>query len=236
MTTEAEKPKLAREEILLRTILDFQEGWLVNLGSGLPSYIANYCSPERNVVFHAENGVVGMGRMATREEVNLNLTNALAQHILLVPGASIVDHVDSFALVRSGRLSATVMGAYHVASNRDFANVSRDLNVGGSGGGAMDMARNAQRVFIVMEHVSSEGHPKLLRRCTLPLTCPGVVTRVFTDLGVFDFGEDYFVIKEIAPGWTVDEVRALSEGDIVAAPDLKEIDLKALHEAIASDG
>lgn len=223
MTTEPEKSKLSRTQILERAIEDFQTGWLVNLGSGLPSYIANLCPPERNVVFHAENGLIGMGEMATKENLHLNLVNALAQHVLLMPGAAISDHVESFALVRSGRLDVTVLGAYEVAENRDFANVSRDPDRGGAGGGAMDMARNAQRVFIVMEHTTSEGQPKLLARCTLPLTSPGVVTRVFTDLGVFDFDDQGFVISEIAPGWTLEEVQALSEAKLRAAPDLKEI-------------
>src|SRR5262249_49874722 len=112
-------------------------------------------------------------------------------------------------------------------------NVSRNPDVGGAGGGAIDMARNAKRVFVVMEHTTNDGKPKLLRRCTLPLTSPGVVTRVFTDLGVFDFGDNRFLLREIAPGWTIDEVRERSDADIHPASDLKEIDIEALHAQVA---
>ena len=225
MTTEATKERLTREQIILRTTQEFQEGWLVNLGSGLPSYCANYVPPERGVTFHAENGIVGMGKMATAEEVDLHLVNALGQHVLLQPWAAIVDHADSFALVRSGRLDVTVLGAYEVAENGDFANVSREPGKPGAGGGAMDMAANAKRVFVVMQHTTDDGRPRLVKGCTLPLTAPGVVKKVFTDLGVFEVTPGGFVIKEIAPGWTVEEVQALSEATIHTALDLKEVEI-----------
>jgi 3-oxoacid CoA-transferase B subunit len=223
MTAEVDKERLAREQIILRTVQEFQEGWLVNLGSGLPSYCVNYVPPDRGVIFHAENGIVGMGKMATAEELDLHLVNALGQHVLLNPGASIVDHADSFALVRSGRLDVTVLGAYEVAENGDFANVSREPGKPGAGGGAMDMAANAKRVFVVMQHTTDDGTPRLVKSCKLPLTAPGVVKKVFTDLGVFDVTPDGFVIEEIAPGWTVEEVQALSAATIHPAPGLKEV-------------
>ena len=223
MTTETDKERLTREQIILRTVQEFQEGWLVNLGSGLPSYCVNYVPPERGVIFHAENGIVGMGAMATKENLDLHLVNALGQHVLLNPGASIVDHADSFALVRSGRLDVTVLGSYEVAENGDFANVSRQPGKAGAGGGAMDMAMNAKRVFIVMQHTTDDGTPRLVQRCNLPLTAPGVVKKVFTDLGVFTVTPDGFVIEEIAPGWTVEEVQALSAATIYPTSNLKEV-------------
>jgi 3-oxoacid CoA-transferase B subunit len=209
-----------------RVVQEFQEGWVVNLGMGLPQFCCQFVPPERSVVFHAENGVIGYGRMATAEEADLHLIDALGFHITLNPGASTVDHADSFALVRSGRLDVTVLGAYQVAENGDLASVGREPgSEGGAGGGAMDMAANAKRVFVPMQHATDDGRPRLVKRCTLPLTAPGVVKKVFTDLGVFEVAPGGFVIKEIAPGWTVGEVQALSEATIHVDADLKEVEV-----------
>jgi 3-oxoacid CoA-transferase len=218
------KKKLDREQMVLRLIKEFEEGWVVNLGMGLPQFCCMFTPPELGVVFHAENGVIGYSGMATAENFDLHLVDALGYHITLGPGASVVDHAESFALVRSGRLDVTVLGAYQVAENGDLASVGREPgSEGGAGGGAMDMAANAQRVFVPMQHNRDDGEPRLVERCNLPITAPGVVKMVFTDLGVFEVTPEGFLMREIAPGWTVNEVQALSGATIHAASDLTEV-------------
>ena len=221
---ESGKKKLSREQMVRRLVQELEEGWVVNLGMGLPQYCCMLAPPERGIIFHAENGVIGYGGMATKENLDIHLVDALGFHLTLGPGASVVDHAESFALVRSGRLDATALGAYQVAENGDLANVGREPGgEGGAGGGAMDMAANAKRVFVIMQHNRDDGEARLVKRSNLPLTAPGVVKMVFTDLGVFEVTSEGFLMREIAPGWTVDEVNALSGAEIHAAPDLKEV-------------
>jgi 3-oxoacid CoA-transferase B subunit len=194
----------------------------VNLGVGIPTLCSNYDFGDRNVIFHAENGVLGYGPLAVPGQEDLHLVNAGAQYVTLRPGAAIMHHADSFALIRSGRVDVTVLGAYEVAENGDFANWRMPGRKGGGIGGAMDLAVGARHVFIAMEHTTRDGRPRLLRRCNLPVTAVGVVTLVATDLGLFEVGETGFRLREIAPGWTVDEVQALTEARLLIADNLRE--------------
>jgi 3-oxoacid CoA-transferase B subunit len=219
------KERLSRDLMAARVAAELQDGWVVNLGLGMPTMCSDFIPVDRRVIFHSENGVIGYGRRATEEEVGPYIVNAGVQPVELTPYASIVHHADSFALIRGGRLNAAVLGAYEVAANGDFANWRLAGRKGGGIGGAMDIAACAQRVFILMEHTIHESTPRLLRRCTLALTAPGVVTRVFTDLGVFEPTGEAFRIHEIAPGWTVDEVQALTGAPLQAAPSLRELQL-----------
>jgi 3-oxoacid CoA-transferase B subunit len=186
----------------------FEDGWIVNLGVGMPTLIADVPFGERDITFHSENGVIGYGPVAAPGAEDLNLVNASGQNVTLLPGAAIVHHADSFALIRGGRIDVTVMGAYEAAANGDFANWKVKGAKGGGIGGAMDLAASAKRVFLMLEHRTRDGSPRLLARCTLPITACGVVTLVATDLGLFAPTGEGFAVRDLAPGVTLDEVRA----------------------------
>lgn len=198
----------SRTQMAERLAREFEDGWIVNLGVGMPTLIADVPFGERDITFHSENGVIGYGPVAPPGEEDLQLVNASGQNVTLLPGAAIVHHADSFALIRGGRMDVTVMGAYEAAANGDFANWKVKGAKGGGIGGAMDLAASARRVFLMLEHRTRDGAPRLLARCTLPITARGVVTLVATDLGVFAPTGEGFAIRDLAPGVTLDEVRA----------------------------
>ena len=198
----------SRQQMAERLAREFQDGWIVNLGVGMPTLIADVPFGDRDITFHSENGVIGYGPVAPPGEEDLHLVNAGGQNVTLLPGAAIVHHADSFALIRGGRMDVTVMGAYEAAANGDFANWKVKGAKGGGIGGAMDLAASAKRVFLMLEHRMRDGSPRLLPRCTLPITARGVVTLVATDLGLFAPMGEGFVLRDLAPGVTLDEVRA----------------------------
>lgn len=219
----AEKQRLTRELIAARLAAEFQDGWVVNLGVGMPTLCSDYVPADRFVVLHSENGVIGYGRIATVEEATPYVVNAGLQPVMLQPFASIVHHADAFGLIRRGLLDVGVLGAYEAAVNGDFANWKLPGRKGGGIGGAMDIAACAQRVYVMMEHTTREGRPRLLRRCTLPITAPGVCKLVMTDLGLFQPAGDHFLVRELAPGFSLEEVQALTEAPLVPAPDMGEV-------------
>lgn len=198
----------SRQQMAERLAREFEDGWIVNLGVGMPTLIADVPLGDREVTFHSENGVIGYGPVTPPGQEDLHLVNAGGQNVTLLPGAAIVHHADSFALIRGGRMDVTVMGAYEVAANGDFANWKVKGAKGGGIGGAMDLAASAKRVFLMMEHRTRDGAPRLLPRCTLPITARGVVTLVATDLGLFAPTGEGFAVRDLAPGVTLDEVRA----------------------------
>ncbi len=215
--------RLTRDLMAARVAAEFGDGWIVNLGVGIPTRCSDFVPEDRTVVFHAENGVIGYGRNATIEEATPYVVNGGAQPVLLTPLASIVHHADAFAIIRRGLLDAAVLGAYEGAVNGDFANWRISGRKGGGIGGAMDLATGAKRVFLLLEHTTRDGRPRLLERCSLPLTASGVVTLIMTDLGLFEPTGDSFRLREIAPGFTVDEVQRLTVAPLVPAPDLREV-------------
>ncbi|HEX7390870.1 MAG TPA: 3-oxoacid CoA-transferase subunit B [Acidiphilium sp.] len=201
-----------------RAAADIPEGWVVNLGIGLPTLVANYVPAEREVIFHSENGVLGMGPAPAPGEADPWLINAGKQPITLRPGASIVGQSDSFGIIRGGHLDLCVLGGYEVAANGDLANWS----TGKPGavpavGGAMDLGAGAKRVWALMEHVTRDGHPKLVERCAYPLTALGSVTRVYTDLAVIDVTKQGFRVVDIAPGVTFAELQARTGAPLLTA-------------------
>ena len=198
----------SRQQMAERLAREFQDGWIVNLGVGMPTLIADVPFGDRDITFHSENGVIGYGPVALPGEEDLHLVNAGGQNVTLLPGAAIVHHADSFALIRGGRMDVTVMGAYEAAANGDFANWKVKGAKGGGIGGAMDLAASAKRVFLMLEHRMRDGSPRLLPRCTLPITARGVVTLVATDLGLFAPTGEGFALRDLAPGVPLDEVRA----------------------------
>jgi 3-oxoacid CoA-transferase B subunit len=219
-----DRVQLSRDAIAARAAREFQDGWIVNLGIGIPTLCSDFVPEGRRVIFHSENGVIGYGGHAEGEELDPYVVNASVQPVTLLPFASIVHHADSFAVVRSGRLDCTVLGAYEVAVNGDFANWKLPGAIGGGIGGAMDIAASAQRVFLCMEH-TLDGEPRLLERCKLPVTAPGVVKLVITDLGVFEPTGEAFRMREIAPGYTPQEVQAVTGAHLIYDSDLKEMEL-----------
>jgi 3-oxoacid CoA-transferase B subunit len=216
-----DRARLDRQDICNRLAMEFQDGWVVNLGVGMPTLCSNFAFGDTTVLFHAENGVLGYGPLAVPGQEDLHLVNAGAQYVTLRPGAAIMHHADSFALIRGGRVDVTVLGAYEVSENGDFANWKMPGKKGGGIGGAMDLAVGAKRVFIAMEHTTRDGHPRLLRRCTLPVTARGVVKLVATDLGLFEPTDQGFVLREVAPGWSIEEIQTLTEARLVVPADVR---------------
>jgi len=192
-----------RIEMAARAARDIPGGWYVNLGIGIPVLIANCIPPEREVIIHSENGVLGLGPAPEPEKIDRWLVNAGKQYVTLRAGGSYMHHADSFALIRGGHLDLCVLGAFQVADNGDLANwATSDVETAPAVGGAMDLAVGAKRVWVIMEHETKSRESRLVRRCTYPLTAPSVVKRVYTNLAVFDVTADGFVVKEIASGLT----------------------------------
>jgi 3-oxoacid CoA-transferase B subunit len=221
----AESKGLTRQQMCDRLAMEFADGWIVNLGVGIPTLCSNFAFGDKQVIFHSENGVVGYGPLAAPGHEDAHLVNAGAQHVTLEPGAAIIHHADAFAMIRSGRIAATVLGAYEVSCNGDFANWKVAGQKGGGIGGAMDLAVGAQRVFIVMEHTTRDGEPRLVAACSLPVTARGVVKLVVTNFGLFEPVGDGFLLREIAPGVTIEEIKAATGCAVIVARPLGPIRL-----------
>jgi 3-oxoacid CoA-transferase B subunit len=214
---------LTRQQMADRVAREFQDGWIVNLGVGIPTLCSNTNIGDRDITYHSENGVIGYGPVAPAGQEDLNLVNAGGQNVTLKPGAAVVHHADSFGVIRGGRIDATVMGAYQVSMTGDFANWKLKGQKGGGIGGAMDLAACAKRVFIILEHVTRDGSPRLVTACDLPVTARGVVTLVMTNYGLFEPTGTGFRLREIAPGLTVEEIRSATGGTLDMADGLREI-------------
>lgn len=200
---------LSNEELAWRVAQELEDNWVVNVGIGMPLTVLPYLAPGKDVIFHSENGIIGMGpEIEGATDVDNDLLSAGKRPVSLMPWGSFVHHADSFALARGGRLDATILGAYQVARNGDLANWKLPGARTGSIGGAMDIAVGARRVLVMMSHQTRDGEPKLLDALTYPPTALGVATKVFTNLGVFAITDEGFVLEEIAPQVGVDEVRA----------------------------
>lgn len=199
--TPAESSGWTDRELAARVARELPDGACVNLGIGLPTTVALYVPAGREVLFHSENGLIGMGPPPAPGAEDPDVVNAGKQPVTLVTGAAIVDQADSFALIRGGRLDIAILGALQVSAQGDLANwkVPGQRGVGGVGG-AMDLAAGAKNVFVMMRHVDKNGRPKLVTACSFALTARACVTSVFTDFGIFDCREGAFVVREIAPG------------------------------------
>lgn len=219
----SETKGLTRQQMADRVAWEFQDGWIVNLGVGIPTMCSNTDIGDRDITYHSENGVIGYGPVAPAGEEDLNLVNAGGQNVTLKPGAAVVHHADSFGVIRGGHIDATVMGAYQVAMTGDFANWKLKGQKGGGIGGAMDLAACAKRVFIILEHVTRDGSPRLVSACDLPITAKGVVTLVMTNYGLFQPTGRGFLLREIAPGLTVEAIRAATAGELTLADSLRPV-------------
>jgi 3-oxoacid CoA-transferase B subunit len=199
-----------RTQMAARVAQDIPEGWFVNLGIGIPTMVADHVPEEREVILHSENGILGMGPAPTPDKVNVWLENAGKQHVTLRRGGSFFHHADSFAMIRGGHIDLCVLGAFEVAETGDLANwATSDNDSAPAVGGAMDLAAGAKRVWVVSEHTTKDGTPKLVERCSYPLTASGVVQRLYTNLAVVDVVPGRgFVVREIVPGMSLAEVQA----------------------------
>ena len=210
----ASKP-LTRLQMAERLARDIPEGWYVNLGIGAPLQVADYVPLEREVVFHSENGVLGMGPAPAPHQIDRWLINAGKQYITLRSGASYMHHADSFALIRGGHLDLCVLGAFQVAENGDIANWSTSDNDSAPAvGGAMDLAAGARQLWVLMEHTTKTGESRLVRRCSYPLTALGTVKRVYTNLAVLDVIDEGFAVREMVDGLTLDSLQAVTDAPL----------------------
>ena len=215
MEADVEPKPLSRRQMAARVAADIPEGWIVNLGIGIPTLVADHVPAEREVIFHSENGVIGVGPVPSEEARDPWLINAGKQHVTLRPGGAYVHHADSFALIRGGHLDLCVLGAFEVAENGDIANWTTGANERAPAvGGAMDLAVGARRLWVVMEHTTKDGRPRLVRRCAYPLTAPGVVRRIYTNLAVIDVAPRGFVVREMVPGLTLEALAARTDAPL----------------------
>lgn len=202
------------DQLATRVAEDVEDGWVVNLGVGLPTLVAERLVG-RPILVHAENGILGVGPPPPPDEVDPDIIDPGKSPVTIVPGASFMDSLTSFAIIRGGHLELSVMGAFQVSANGDLANWRLPDRRGGAIGGAADLAAGAQRVWAVTTHTTKEGAPKLVRDCTYPITARGVIHRIYTDLAVMVVDDGRFRVVELAPDVTLDEVRATTDAEIV---------------------
>ncbi len=205
-----------RDQMAQRAAADIPDGWHVNLGIGIPTLIANHVPADREVLFQSENGVLGFGPAPGEGEVDPYLINAGKQHVTLLKGAALLHQADSFAMIRGRHLDLCVLGAFQVAANGDIANWATSNNDAAPAvGGAMDLALGARRVWVMMEHTTREGAPRLVESCTYPLTALGVVCRVYTNLAVLDVTPQGFKLIEMVAGMTLPELQKVTDAPIL---------------------
>lgn len=210
--------------IAKRIAKELKDGYYVNLGIGIPTLVANYIPEGIDVVLQSENGLLGMGPFPYEGEEDADLINAGKQTITMVPGSSIFDSATSFGMIRSGRVDLTVLGAMEVTDRGDIANWKVPGKMVKGMGGAMDLVASARNIIVAMMHTSKDGKSKLLKECTLPITGLACVKKVVTELGIFDITERGFELKEIAPGVTIDEIKAKTEGRLVVEGNIPVIE------------
>jgi len=216
MNTPHFPSRFTRDQMALRVAQDIPEGAYVNLGIGLPTKVANYLPPEREVFLHSENGLLGMGPAPAPGEEDEDLINAGKQPVTLLTGGAYFHHADSFAMMRGGHLDICVLGAFQVSQQGDLANWHTGApDAIPAVGGAMDLAIGAKQVFVMMEHQTKLGESKVVERCTYPLTGLGCVSRIYTDLAVLDVTPDGLRVREMAPGLTLADLQAVTAAPLL---------------------
>ena len=215
--------RLSRELMALRVAAELRPREVVNLGIGMPTLVANYVPDSRGVVMHSENGILGYGAYAAEGAEDLDLINARAEHVRWHPGGAAISHTDAFSIVRSGRLDVAVLGALQVSERGDLANWMVPGKGVGSPGGGLDMAAGAKRLIAITEH-SNQGKPKILRECSYPLTVPGRVNLIVTDIAVIEVTTQGLMLKERAPGWSTEEIQSETEARLRQVAPVKEME------------
>jgi 3-oxoadipate CoA-transferase beta subunit len=223
--------RLTRQQIARLVAQDIPDGAVVNLGIGMPTLVSEYLPTDREIVLHSENGILGMGAAATGDAINPDLINASRGPVTLLPGASISEHTVSFAVMRGGHLDYTVLGGFQVSAAGDLANWITDApDAIPAVGGAMDLAVGSKHLFVMMEHVTRDGQPKILKGCTYPLTGAGVVDRIYTDLAVIDVQPDGLTVSALLQDVSFDMLQTLTDAPLIRGASLKTI------ETVGSDG
>lgn len=214
---------LTREQLAQRVALEFQDGFYINLGIGIPTLAANYIPEGMQVMLQSENGLLGMGPFPYDEDVDADLINAGKQTVTMATGAALFDSADSFAMIRGGHVDLTVLGAFEVDCQGNIASYMIPGKLIKGMGGAMDLVAGAENILVVMTHASKHGDSKLLKECTLPLTGKNCIRRVLTDLALMDIEDGKFILRERAPGVSVEEIIKLTEAEVVVADDVREM-------------
>ena len=219
------RERLDREVVAMRVARELQDGDIVNLGLGIPTLCSQFVPEGRTIVYHSENGVLNYGPMAEEGDEDVDLTNAGGQFLAWVPGMAFFNSAESFAMIRGGHIDVSVLGALQVSEKGDLANWMLPQRGIGNVGGAMDLAAGARRTIAAMEHVDRRGRAKIVRECSFPLTGMGCVSLIVTDVAVMEVAPGGLVLKETAPGWTPEEIQAITEPTLTPAPDLQEMTL-----------
>jgi 3-oxoacid CoA-transferase subunit B len=220
------RERLSREVIALRAAKEFFDGAVVNLGGGVPTLAANFVPEGRTVIFHTENGALGFGPVPSGEsEAQPHWMGANGLPFLPLPGMCFFHHADSFAMIRGGHIDITVLGALQVSEKGDLANWTFPERGVGNIGGAMDLAFCCKRVIVAMEHTTPKGELKILKECIYPITAPRCVSLIVTDVAVITVSKAGLVLEEVAPGWTAEEVQALTGPKLLVARGMKEMQL-----------
>jgi len=214
---------LTREQLAQRVAQEFQDGYYVNLGIGIPTLAANYIPSDMQVVLQSENGLLGMGPFPLEEEIDADLINAGKQTVTMVEGAAIFSSADSFGMIRGGHVDLTVLGAFEVDCQGNIASWMIPGKLIKGMGGAMDLVAGADNIIVTMTHASKSGQSKLLSECTLPLTGKGCIRRVLTDLALMDIEDGKFILRERAPGVSIEEIINLTGGELVVPDHVPEM-------------
>ena len=220
-----ENTRLDREIIAMRVARELQDGDVVNLGIGIPTLCSQFVPEGRTVMYHSESGVLNYGPMAEPGEEDMDLTNAGGQFLAMVPGMSFFNSADAFAMIRGGHVDVTVLGALQVSQKGDLANWMLPERGVGNVGGAMDLAVGARRVIVAMEHSDRNGNSKIVEQCAYPLTGIECVSLIVTDIAVMEVTPEGLVLKELAPGWTAEDVQKETEPRLIISSDLKDMEL-----------
>lgn len=215
MLSETGISPLSRRQIAARAAQDVADGYYVNLGIGMPTLIADYVTPGKEVIYHSENGMLGMGASPAPGEEDEDLVNAGKQYVTLVKGGCYFNSVESFTIMRGGHLDMVFLGAFQVSEQGDLANwMTDDRTALPSVGGAMDLAVGCENIGVLMEHVTKDGAPRILKKCSYPLTAKKAVKRIYTDLAVIDVTEAGLVVREMLEGMTIEKLQSMTEASL----------------------